>query len=67
MTRPAWISPDYTIHEVSAHAGQAALRHTIETIDSGRPLPLDFILTSIPSPELAAAAHAETIPLIQLP
>jgi KDO2-lipid IV(A) lauroyltransferase len=67
MTRPAWIAPDATIHEVSAHAGQAALRHTIETIDSGRPLPLDFILTSIPSPELAAAAHAETIPLIQLP
>jgi KDO2-lipid IV(A) lauroyltransferase len=67
MTRPAWISPDYTIHEVSAHAGQAALRATIETIDSRRPLPLDFILTSDPSPELAEAAEAETIPLIRLP
>jgi hypothetical protein len=67
MSRPSWIPPDASIHEVSAHAGQAALRSIIETIDSRRPLPLDFILTSIPSPELAAAAHAETIPLIQLP
>jgi hypothetical protein len=67
MTRPAWIPPDATIHEVSAHAGQAALRAAIETIDSGRPLPLDFILTSDPSPELAEAAEAETIPLIRLP
>jgi KDO2-lipid IV(A) lauroyltransferase len=67
MTRPPWIPPDATIHEASAHAGEAALRSIIETIDSGRPLPLDFILTSDPSPELAAAAHAETIPLIQLP
>jgi hypothetical protein len=67
MTRPAWIPPDATIHEVSAHAGQAALRATIETIDGGRPLPLDFVLTSDPSPELASAAHAATIPFIQLP
>jgi KDO2-lipid IV(A) lauroyltransferase len=67
MSRPSWIPPDASIHEVSAHAGEAALRSIIETIDSGSPLPLDFILTTAPSPELAAAAHAETIPLIQLP
>jgi KDO2-lipid IV(A) lauroyltransferase len=67
MPRPSWIPPDATIHEVSAHAGRAALRSIIESIDGDRPLPLDFILTSDPSPELAAAAHAETIPLIQLP
>ena len=67
MPRPSWIPPNATIHEVSAHAGRAALRSTIESIDQGAALPIDFILTAAPSPELAAAARAETVPLIRLP
>ena len=67
VPRPSWISPDAIVHEVSPNAQLASLRSAIEKIDALAPLPIDFILTKDSSPTLAAAADAETIPLLRLP
>ena len=67
MPRPSWIPTDAIIHKVSPSAQLASLRIAIEKIDGLAPLPIDFILTKDSSHTLAAAAAAETIPLIRLP